>query len=297
MQRSLYGPDGYYMRGNAGPGFDYRTSTTASPAFAKAIAALIEQVDAELNHPDVFDFVEVAAADGRLLTQLAPMVAKNVRLHGVDLAPRPPHLSETIAWSAEIPQLRGLLFANEWLDNVPIDVIEDGLLQGPDGPVGPPTEEQLQWQQVWRGEDIGLQRDTAWTQAVSQVQHGLAVTADYCTLKADRDQSTLTGYRHGKQTAPKADSRTDITAHVAIDSAAAAADADHTSLMTQRQALQNLGITGARPRGSEDLVRRLQQMSDEAELIDRTGLGNFLWLAHSKGCALPPSLQPGMMEA
>ncbi|MEG3636748.1 SAM-dependent methyltransferase, partial [Micromonospora palythoicola] len=50
-------------------------------------------------------------------------LARRVRFTAVELAPRPDHLPDQIAWTNEIPTtVTGLLLATEWLDNIPLDL-------------------------------------------------------------------------------------------------------------------------------------------------------------------------------
>src|SRR5690606_29610980 len=112
-----------------GPAGHFRTSVHASPLFARAVAALLCRVDEALGRPRVLDFVDMAAGRGELVTgvlaALPPEVADRTRACAVEIAGRPPGLDGRIAWRAEPPpSVTGLLFANEWLDNVPLDVAE-----------------------------------------------------------------------------------------------------------------------------------------------------------------------------
>ncbi|MGW7606581.1 SAM-dependent methyltransferase [Streptomyces sp. NPDC054766] len=132
-EEALYGPSGFY-RGSAGPAGHFRTSVHASPLFAGAVARLLCRLDAALGHPDTLDFVDMAAGRGELVTgvlaALPADVASRARWFAVERADRPAGLDRRIAWLAEPPKgITGLLFANEWLDNVPVDVAE----VGPDG--------------------------------------------------------------------------------------------------------------------------------------------------------------------
>ena len=131
MHEALYGPDGFFMRNDAGPAAHFRTSVHASPLFAHALLRLLDRVDAALGRPDRLDVVDVGAGRGELLTQLAalapPALADRLRLTAVELAPRPPDLAADITWRADLPAgVTGLLVANEWLDNVPLDIARDG---------------------------------------------------------------------------------------------------------------------------------------------------------------------------
>ncbi|MDT0418145.1 SAM-dependent methyltransferase [Streptomyces sp. DSM 41982] len=146
MATALYGPGGFYRSAGPGPAAHFRTSVHASPLYARAVARLLTEVDTVLGTPPALDFVDIGAGRGELLTgvlaALPPATAARVRPYGVERAPRPEGLDARIGWGEEIPGhgLTGLLFANEWLDNVPVDVVEtDGegvariVLVAPDG--------------------------------------------------------------------------------------------------------------------------------------------------------------------
>ncbi|MGW7219339.1 SAM-dependent methyltransferase [Streptomyces sp. NPDC054826] len=163
MRNALYGPDGFYRRPE-GPAGHFRTSVHASPLFARAVAALLCRVDEALGRPRVLDFVDMAAGRGELVTgvlaALPPEVADRTRACAVEIAGRPPGLDGRIAWRAEPPRdVTGLLFANEWLDNVPLDVAEADaagvprlVLVDADGTewLGPPvTGPEARWLDRW----------------------------------------------------------------------------------------------------------------------------------------------------
>jgi SAM-dependent MidA family methyltransferase len=330
MERALYGPDGFYTSGTGAPGHDFRTSSTASPHFARALLRLAAHVDAALDFPDPFTIVEVAAARGALLAGLsrhvdteAPQLASRLRLVGVDLAPRPETLDPAIGWLDDVGAVRlfsGLLVANEWLDNVPCDVVEQTAAYAAYVEVTEDGEERVgdrvepvdqDWLDRWwpiadEGEraELGHTRDAAWCRAVSKLDRGLAVAADYAHDRARREAGllpagTLTGFREGRQVAPVPDGSCDITAHVALDAVAAAGHAvgvRETVLLDQRSALRALGVTGARPDialASSDppaYLRALGGAGEEAELIARGGLGDFGWLVQGVGMPVPALL-------
>ncbi|MGA5729454.1 SAM-dependent methyltransferase [Streptomyces seoulensis] len=316
-ERALYGPGGFYRRPE-GPAGHFRTSVHASPLFAAAVARLLCRVDAALGRPEVLDFVDLGAGRGELaqgvLAALPAGVAARTRAYAVEVADRPEGLDGRIAWRAEVPEgVTGLLFANEWLDNVPVDVAETDragvprrVLVAPDGTerLGEPvTGAEAEWLARWwplaadeglRAE-IGLPRDQAWAEAVGRLERGLAVAVDYAhTLGTRPPYGTLTGFRSGRETAPVPDGTCDITAHVALDACAAAGSAHGTPrLFTQREALRALDITGARPpltlAGTDPAayVRALAAAGAAAELIAPGGLGDFGWLLQPAG--LPES--------
>jgi SAM-dependent MidA family methyltransferase len=292
MRRSLYGPGGFFVRDR--PADHFRTSVTASPLFAQAIATLVARADRALGHPDRLTVADIGAGGGELLTRLLALLTPNDRIDAiaVELAPRPDGLDPRIEWRHEMPErFAGVLLAMEWLDNVPLDRAElgdDEVMRYPE------TGEILDdadrvWVDEWwplteRGQiaEIGRTRDEAWREAVSRLDRGVALAVDYGHRRHDR-RPTLTGYLHGRQVHPRFDGSSDITAHVAIDSVAASA-AFGVHLVKQRDALRALGIDGARPPldlASQDpgrYVRELARASQAADLTGSAGLGDHWWL-------------------
>ncbi|AVH57315.1 MULTISPECIES: SAM-dependent methyltransferase [Streptomyces] len=127
-EEALYGPSGFYRRPE-GPAGHFRTSVHASPLFAQAVARLLCRVDEALGRPGSLAFVDMAAGRGELVTgvlaALPADVASRARGYAVERADRPAGLDHRIEWLAEPPKgITGLLFANEWLDNVPVDIAE-----------------------------------------------------------------------------------------------------------------------------------------------------------------------------
>lgn len=311
-ERALYGEDGFYLRER--PSGHFRTSVGASTVLAGAVLRELAAVDAELGGPPRIDLVDVGAGEGGLaagvLAAAPPDLRTRLRVTAVDLAPRPPGLPKEIAWAAAVPDgIRGLVIANEWLDNVPTDVAE----QTADGPrlvlVDPsdgrerlgdrPQEADLAWLDRWwpmrtTGEraEIGRPRDEAWASVIVRLAQGRAIAIDYAhRLDGRPPYGTLTGYRDGGIVAPVPDGSCDITAHVALDACAAAgerAGAVNTILTTQREALRALGVTGTRPpveRAHTDprgYLQALVRASEEAELITPDGLGAFTWLSQTR---------------
>jgi SAM-dependent MidA family methyltransferase len=339
MEEALYGPGGFFLRPE-GPAGHFRTSVYASPLFAGAVARLLVRTAEELGSDEVA-FVDVGAGRGELLAGVLAAVPEGlrVRAYGVERAARPAGLDPRITWTDRVPEgARGLLFANEWLDNVPVEVAEadatgaaryvevdaggterlGAVVGGADAawlerwwPLGEPGERA----------EIGRTRDEAWAAAVGALAAGTAVAVDYAHLRAARPPfGTLAAFREGREVAPVPDGSCDLTAHVALDAvaaAAAAADARGVSadthgacadvrtvaaharvadasageprIVTQREALRSLGVTGARPPlalASTDpagYVRALAAAGEAAELTAPGGLGDFLWLVQRIG--------------
>ena len=311
MAEALYGPNGFYHRPE-GPAGHFRTSVHASPFFAAAVA--------EIARSGGFDtVVDVGAGRGELLAQLDAL-EPGLRLHGVDVAARPAGLPDAIGWSETIPDLGSvLLFANEWLDAIPVDVVEQtsggprlvevDTVSGQQRLAGAPDAADQEWLAQWwpldsadEGDraEVGRPRDDAWTTAVASLRSGVAIAVDYGHERDDRPTfDTLCGYREGRVVVPVPDGTCDLTAHVAIDACAEAgraAGATQTVLTRQRTALRAAGVRGQRPPldlASSDpaaYLRGLQAAGQQAELTDAAGLGRFYWLVQAVDAPLPPPL-------
>ncbi len=283
---ALYGPTGFFLATR--PADHFRTSVASSDVFAGAIARLTR--DAGLDA-----VVDLGAGGGELLTRLHA-IDPDLQLIGVELAPRP-DLPRGIAWLDELPPtIDGLLIAHEWLDNVPCEIVEldeagvPRLVEVDPGTgrerLGEPVESG--WLDRWwplsepgARAEIGEARDDAWADAVARV-HGIAVAIDYGHTRGSRPPfGTLTSYAHGAEVDVVPDGSRDVTAHVAVDAAAARVGA---SLHRQRDALERLGVNGTRPPldlATDDppaYLAALARASESAELRARGGWGDFWWL-------------------
>ncbi|MET9507585.1 SAM-dependent methyltransferase [Streptomyces flavidovirens] len=321
-EQALYGPDGFYVRpGGPGPSGHFRTSVHASALFAGAVARLLGDVDESLGRPRELALVDVGAGRGELLSAVlaaAPQeLSARVRAYAVERAPRPPGLDHRIEWLAEPPSgVAGLLFANEWLDNVPVDVAEtdaagvaryvlvrreDGEERLGDPVTGPDADWLARWWPLAPGGEPGLRaeigrpRDAVWAAAVATLDAGLAVAVDYAHERTARPPfGTLTGFRAGREVRPVPDGTCDITSHVALDACALPG----AELLSQREALHRLGVTAARPPlalASTDpaaYVRALSGAGEAAELTARGGLGDFTWLTQPAGSSRPGGIRP-----
>ncbi|MFE2088127.1 SAM-dependent methyltransferase [Streptomyces sp. NPDC059460] len=316
-ETALYGDGGFY-RSPEGPAGHFRTSVHASPLFAAAVARLLAGTARDLG-TDRVDLVDLGAGRGELLTGVLAALPGNapaglvVRAYAVEIAARPPGLDPRIEWCAEPPQgVRGLLFANEWLDNVPTPVAEtdaDGvdryvLVRTADGTErlgAPVTGADAEWLRRWwpsagpgSRAEIGRPRDEAWARVVATLSEGLAVAVDYAHVREARPPfGTLTGFRAGREVRPVPDGSCDLTSHVALDACAAAGAGCGTEpeVVDQREALRGLGVSGERPSlalASTDpaaYVRALASAGEAAELTARGGLGDFGWLMQRVGAS------------
>jgi SAM-dependent MidA family methyltransferase len=299
--------------GRAAPAGHFRTSVHASLLFAGAVATLLRRVDAGLGHPDPLDLVDVGAGEGELLAGVAAAagLGERLRLTAVELRPVPG--VRTVPDVAELPPVTGLLVANEWLDDLPLDVAELTpagprlVLVDADGAesLGPePGPADLDWLARWwplaevgQRAEIGRSRDAAWAAAVGRLRAGIALAVDYGHEAPGRPPAgTLTGYRGGRQVPAVPDGSANLTAHVALDSVAAAgrtAGAGDTRLDDQRTALLTLGVDPRRPPlqlARDDppaYLAALARAGEAAELTDRGGLGAFRWLVQGVGIRVP----------
>ena len=294
-QEALYGTAGFYRREL--PGQHFRTSLHGSDAFAAAVLNLAQEVGATR-------ITDLGAGGGELLAGLRRL-DPCLELTGVELRPRPRTLDATVGWRSDLPEkLDGLVLANELLDNLPCPVVEadeDGRLHlvevetstGQER-LGPQVESSaVEWCTRWwplgPGEraEIGLTREAFWANVCSRASKGLCAAIDYGHVATSRPAlGTLTAYRQGRQVAPVPDGTCDITAHVAVD---ALAEAVGGEIVSQREILTRLGVTGRRPDlelASTDppaYVHALSQATAAAQLIDSHGLGDFTWVLREMG--------------
>jgi SAM-dependent MidA family methyltransferase len=323
MASALYGAGGFFT--HRGGSTQFRTSATASPLFAAAILRLLATVDRSLGGPDPITVVDVGAGTARILAWLddhAPAgLRERLRLEAVELAPADP--TSTIRWSSRLPapgSVTGLLLATEWLDNVPLDIAEvddAGTARyvlvdrdsGTESLGDALTATDAAWADRWWTDrppgsriELGPARDEAWSAAVAGLARGLAVTVDYGhTVDTRPTFGTLTGFADGRECPPVPDGSCDITAHVAVDAVRAAGEAVAgvpAELMTQRDALAALGLSGARPPRDLALtdpagyVRALASATEAAELMARDGFGHHFWLVQPVSMVAPALQEP-----
>jgi SAM-dependent MidA family methyltransferase len=311
---ALYGPGGFYARGEA-PREHFRTSVHASVLYAAAVGELLRRVDEALGRPDPLDLVDVGAGRGELLAAVPG--PSRLRRWAVEVGPVDVPGVTVVRDVADLPRLTGLLVANEWLDDLPVDVVEGDRVvlvdeDGTESHGGPPDAAAAAWLARWwpaadRAE-VGLARDAAWAAAVGRVERGVAVAVDYGHEAAARPPGgTLTGFRDGRQVPPVPDGSCNLTAHVAFDAVAAAgvrAGATETRLDTQRAALLNLGLRADRPpialatTDPPAYLAALQRTGEAAELVSPSGLGGFTWLVQGVGVRppFPPAATRGRVR-
>ena len=300
---ALYGAAGFFRRES--PVAHFRTSVHASPLFAQALVRLVREAGLDT-------VVDIGAGRGELL-RAVHATDPDLDLLAVEVAPRPDDLPGDIAWTTALPEaVDGLVVANEWLDNIPCHVAEmdpDGVARmvhidartGRESLGHPLTHGTVSpslavWVERWWPLDasepgtraeIGTTRDAAWADVVRRVTRGLAIAVDYGHLRASRPAfGSLRSYRDGVEVDVLPDGSRDVTAPVAVD---AVADRVGGTLLTQREALHRLGVTGARPplnlatTDPAAYVGALSAATEAGELTEQGGLGDFHWIVSAVG--------------
>lgn len=187
----------------------------------------------------------------------------------------------------------------EWLDDLPAVVAQRSptgwreVLVRRDGREslgGPVTAADARWLDDWWPAEVGQRaesgrsRDAAWSAVIECLRPagGLAVMIDYGHRRVTRPaHGTLTGYRGGRQVKPRPSPTVNLTAHVAVDSVAAAGESAgaRTELLTsQRQAVERLLPDQSCP-GESGTLARLQYRGERRLLTDT--LGDHWWLVQS----------------
>ena len=281
----------------------------ASPLLASALVELTRRADLDT-------VVDIGAGGGELLQQIHELDA-TLTLLGVEVAPRPAGLATAIDWTTALPEsVDGLVFANEWLDNIPCHVLEvDESMTARVVHVDPRTGQETlgaavtddsvarsisAWCSSWWPLDtsepgvraeVGTTRDGAWADVVRRVGSGVAIAVDYGHARDRRPPfGSLRSYRDGREVDVLPDGLRDVTAHVAVDSVAAGVDG---VLMRQRDALHHLGVTGSRPAidmattNPARYLANLSRSTEGAELTAEAGLGDLTWIV-ATDASLPP---------
>ena len=285
-------------------------TTSAGPLVAERIAAIVREVDARLGHPETLHVVDIGCGDGALLALVREECADlspRVRWTGVDV--RPFEVDGVESLVAEAPcalplgEVRGLVMAHEWLDEIPCDIVErdeDGIdrlvlidRRGVEV-LGPPLTDdhacakcgvdagkarlwlERWWPSAEPGDraEVGIARDRAWQWMTGLLAEGTALATDYGHLHAARTtrnrHGTLAAYTSGCLVRPVPDGTANLTAHVALDACAAAVPG--TTLTLQRDE-----ITAA-PLGEEPSAADVERHFASLRLRDRDRLGAVGWL-------------------
>jgi len=203
--------------------------------------------------------VDVGAGSGRLLRQLLDLGFPADRLIGVDVRPAPDLPVWWIRGSAPrcLPEVEGLVFAHEFLDDIPCDVVHDDHVRtvaGGRGQVAGAADRQ--WAATWGDGPNGRHRDEVWSRIVACVRAGEAIAVDY-------PRSEPVGHRTGRRLPAQPDGATDISAGVEFRALRARTGG---RIVPQHRIL------------AKSVAHTVQGQAELAVLRDRAGLGGFQWL-------------------
>ena len=323
MDVALYHPTGGYFKREqlrSVKSGDFLTSPEVSPCFGQTLARFVSEQakEAGLSRPVV---VDAGAGSGSLLRSLLAVIGEEVEPWAVEVSPPAQEsLAEVVGADRVVSDLgglptkiRGIIFANELLDNLPMALArrtagvwrelwvgeKHGELEWVEAPVRPQVEEWL-WKFAGPTPEGGMVecqlQACGWiAAALERLEAGALVVFDYGDtaegLEGRRAEGTLRTYRdHHLGPHPLAEpGQTDVTADLNFSAMMAAArEAGATvSLHRQDDFLADLGL---RERVEElrrqevgyaragDELRRLEKrsfrMGAEALLHPR-GLGDF----------------------
>ncbi|MBW3666314.1 MAG: SAM-dependent methyltransferase [Actinobacteria bacterium] len=316
MELALYDRSGFFggdhLRSEKGG--DFLTSPEVSSLFGKTLAAFVEREMERIGEP--FQLLEVGAGSGSLLTPLLETV--DVDAWAIEISPAArSKLTGLLPGDrilSELPeQVRGVILANELLDNLPMAMAqligggwrerwvgaEEGTLHFVDAD---PRPEILEWLEGYGGQvpeggwvEVQLAAHTWLNDALSTLDAGSIVIIDYGdtaeNLVPRRSDGTLRTYRaHHLGPHPLDEpGATDITADVNFSALIATAEAAGASVELHRQDdfLAELGLRDrlsqlrhaeleAAQSGDEMERLRLRSLKIEAEtLLHPRGLGDF----------------------
>lgn len=309
MEISLYDPAGFFGgdRLRSEKAGDFLTSPEVSPLFGTSLAKYVDEVRERIGEP--FRLVEVAAGSGSLLRPLLDSI--DVDALAVEASPAARNaLSALVPVAAEIPEeIRGVVIANELLDNLPMALaqsvegrwrerwvgVDDGQLSFVDAE---PRPEVIQWLDAFAGDvieggwvEVQLEARAWLAGLLERMEAGAILLFDYGdtaeNLLNRRQDGTLRTYRaHHLGPHPLDEpGETDITADVNFS---ALMDLHpNTNLYRQDDFLTRLGLRSlltdlrkqelaAARTGSEMDRLRIRNVKTEAEtLLHPRGLGDF----------------------
>lgn len=338
MQLALYAPGlGYYSGGakKFGLSGDFVTAPEISPLFAKTIARQVLQVLSALqmqNKPT--DILELGAGTGRfakdLLLELSELDQLPTRYMILEVSAHlrevqqctlkdalPNALMDRVVWLDALPEhFDGLIFANEVLDALPVNIVKktaDGVAEM--GVIS--TNDGLLWQEKPASSatlkdfiepmglidgyttEVCLAASGLIASLASVLQSGMLLMIDYGFSRAEyyhpqRNQGTLMcHYRHRSHVDPLVYlGLQDITAHVDFTRVAEAGVANGLELvgfLTQAQFLINAGIIELlQSVPTEDSANYLPLVASVQKLLSPAEMGDlFKVIAFEKNLDVP----------
>ena len=309
MELALYDPEGFFGgdRLRSEKAGDFLTSPEVSPLFGRTLARLVDRIHKGIGDP--FTLVEVGSGSGSLLRPLLEEV--DVAATAVEASPAAREaLSPLVPVSDRLPErIRGVVLANELLDNLPMalaQLVDGGWRERWVGTHGDglafvdaePRPEVVAWLESYAGPvdeggwvEVQLEARRWLIDVLSRLEEGAVVTIDYGdtadNLAPRRRDGTLRTYRaHHLGPHPLDEpGATDITADVNFT---ALLDVGvGVSLHRQDDFLTGLGLRDRlsslrtaeleAARAGQDLERfRLRTERTEIEtLLHPRGLGDF----------------------
>ena len=318
MEIALYDTDGFFggktLRSEKGG--DFLTSPEVSPLFGETLAEYVRLEKERIGEP--FQLVEVGAGSGSLLRSLLDVI--DVESLAIETSPAArERLSEFVNVSSQMPEsVRGVIVANELLDNLPMALaqrVDGGWRErwvGLDGENltfvdAKARSDVVEWLDAYAGDvadngwvEVQLAAQSWLLSTIALLESGSIVLIDYGdtaeNLLPRRGDGTLRTYRsHHLGPHPLEEpGKTDITADVnfsALIAAARSAGAE-VSLHRQDDFLSEFGLRerlrefrrsemeAARAGDVAERIR-LRALKTEAEtLLHPRGLGDFrvLWI-------------------
>lgn len=319
MQLALYGETGFFSssRLRSEKGGDFLTSPEVSPMFGETLATFVRAERNRVGEP--FRLVEVAGGSGSLLRPLLALI--DVEAWAVEVSPaasaalREVVQPERVVSSLDAVEgpVRGVVMANELLDNLPMAIAQltaDGwrerwVGESDEGLAfidADPRPEVTAWLERFAGPveiggwvEVQLEASEWVRMAISRLDVGALLLIDYGdtaeNLAPRRQDGTLRTYRaHHLGPHPFDEpGATDITADVnvtAIEAAAREAGAE-VEVWRQDDFLASLGLRDRvramrheeleLARAGDEMARlRLRTLRTEAEtLLHPRGLGDF----------------------
>ncbi|MGH9197295.1 MAG: SAM-dependent methyltransferase, partial [Acidimicrobiia bacterium] len=278
MDIALYHPlHGFYSSPRRGPGIDYRTSPTLTPAFGTLLVGAFDQMKGALG-TDFLNVVEIGGGTGQL-AEVVLESRKDFRWTFVERFATNEHAQRRAVWGgrgcswakdlSEVEPFVGCMLANEVLDNFPVHVFEksgtplevfvevenDRLVESLREPS---SAELMAWAErvaapLVEGQRFelrpGIQRFAE--QASEGLLRGYVLVLDYGdeapALQLENPEGTVVTYRNEILGADPLDSsgHADITAHVDFTQLRNELERrgfEQISVATQREFLRTLGI-------------------------------------------------------
>jgi SAM-dependent MidA family methyltransferase len=309
LEIALYGPHGFYVGGGrAGRRGDYLTSPEVGPLFGELVARAADRAWHAMGQPERLDVVDVGAGPGTLARSLAAATHEArsaARITAVErtASQRAAHPSGVASTDALPTEIRGLVIANELLDNVPFRLLvmdggwreawvaRDGdrfveILRPADS-----TDVPLPARAPHGARFPVQERAAAWLAGVlASLREGVLVVVDYVRRDDDfaerawRDWlRTYAGHSRGGHYLG-AVGRQDVTCEVSVAQLAVVRPPDR--VLAQSEWLAELGIDAlveegrrawhaAAARPDVPAVRMRSRAAEAAALTDPAGLGAF----------------------